>query len=354
MRRKQYPQAAIGILARMIPAGFALGLMLASLQPSRLQAQTNGVLREVYGGIAGTTIADLTNNPAYPDNPTSTNFVTDFFEAPINTADYYGQRMRGFVIAPATGSYIFWISSDDDGSLYLSTDETPANKQLIAYVSGWTNPREWGKFASQQSAAIPLTAGQRYYVEALMKEGSGGDNLAVRWQLPNATIEEPIPASRLLPWGTSFTPPVITQQPTNTTAVEGQPATFFVRVSNLDPTAYQWRRGVANMPGANSSSYTLPAVALSDNGAQFSCFLTNSLGSTNSTAATLLVTPDTNAPTLFSAQNVGSTNVKVIFSEPVAVATATTATNYLLNNGATISAAAFGSDTRTILLTTSP
>jgi len=42
-----------------------------------------------------------------------------------------------------------------------------------------------------------LAAGQRYYIEALMKEGTGGDNLAVRWQLPNSTIEEPIPNSRL-------------------------------------------------------------------------------------------------------------------------------------------------------------
>ena len=30
-----------------------------------------------------------------------------------------------------------------------------------------------------------------------MKENAGGDNLAVRWRLPNLTIEEPIPASRL-------------------------------------------------------------------------------------------------------------------------------------------------------------
>ncbi len=354
MRRKQNKLSATGIVTRMLRRVIASGLVLAGIQHSSLPAQTNGVLREVYEGIAGTTIPDLTNSPAYPNSPTSTNYVTDFFEAPINAADYYGQRIRGFVIPPQTGNYVFWISSDDDGSLYLSTDESPANKQLIAYVAGWTNPREWSKFGSQQSAAIPLTAGQRYYVEALMKEGGGGDNLAVRWQLPNATIEEPIPASRLLPWGTSFTPPIIAQQPTNTTAIEGQPATFTVRVSNLDLTFYQWRRSGTNLPGANSSAYTIPAVALTDNGAPFSCFLTNSLGSTNSTTATLFVTPDTNAPTLFSAQNVGSTNVKVIFSEPVAVATATTATNYSLNNGATISAAAFGSDTRTILLTTSP
>ncbi|PYJ84239.1 MAG: hypothetical protein DME22_13545, partial [Verrucomicrobia bacterium] len=115
-------------------------------------AQTSGLLREVWTGIPGTAVSDLTNNPAYPDNPTSTNYVTDFFEAPINIDDSYGQRMHGFILPPQTGSYTFWISSDDNSTLFLSTDETPANVQTISYVPGWTTSREWTKYAEQQSA----------------------------------------------------------------------------------------------------------------------------------------------------------------------------------------------------------
>src|SRR5256885_7307260 len=33
---------------------------------------------------------------------------------------------------------------------------------------------------------ITLTAGNRYYVEAIHAEGGGGDNIAVTWQLPGA------------------------------------------------------------------------------------------------------------------------------------------------------------------------
>jgi hypothetical protein len=51
--------------------GVVLALM-AGLSPA--EAQTNGLLREVYDGISGTAVADLTNNAAFPDNPTSTNF----------------------------------------------------------------------------------------------------------------------------------------------------------------------------------------------------------------------------------------------------------------------------------------
>ena len=42
-------------------------------------------------------------------------------------------------------------------------------------------------------------AGKRYYFEALHREGGGGDNLAVGWQLPDATMERPIPGNRLSP-----------------------------------------------------------------------------------------------------------------------------------------------------------
>src|SRR5437773_3848021 len=317
-------------------------------------AQTSGLLREVWTGISGASVSDLTNSADYPDRPTSTDYVTDFFEAPIDIDNDYGQRMRGFILPPQTGSYTFWISSDDNSTLFLSTDETPANVQTIAYVPGWTTSREWTRYAEQQSAPISLVAGSRYYIEALQKEGGGGDNLAVMWQLPDSTTEEPIPASRLLPWGTSFTPPVITQQPTNTTVVEGQSASFSIRVSNLDPVSYQWRRGGVNVPGANSAIYTIPATLMGDNGAQFSCHLANSLGSTNSATATLSITPDTNTPTLFFAVNLGGTNVKVSFSEPVEAASATAYTNYSLNNGAGVSSATIGSDTRTIVLVTSP
>lgn len=164
-----------------------------------------GLLREYWSGISGNYVSDLTSNPAYPDNPTSRNTIT-IFEGPTNTADNYGTRIRGYVVPPTTGNYTFWISSDDNSQLWLSTSNDPAGKTLIASISGWTNPREWTKFSSQQSSPVFLTAGQKYYVEVLQKEGSGGDNLAVGWQGPGITgdTERPIPGSRLIPYETGL------------------------------------------------------------------------------------------------------------------------------------------------------
>lgn len=156
-----------------------------------------GIQREVYMNIPGTAVSDLTNHPNYPDNPTTVNTVTALFEAPSNIADNYGQRMHAWIKAPVTGNYYFWIASDDNSELHLSTDASPENLQLIASVPGWTSPRQWDKYAQQQSSGVHLTQGQYYYIMALMKEGAGGDNLAVGWHIPGTGLERPISGQHL-------------------------------------------------------------------------------------------------------------------------------------------------------------
>src|SRR5712671_8237452 len=96
------------------------------LAPGVAHGQSSGVYQELYLNIVGgVTVADLTNNTKFPNSPDQTGYLTTSFEAGINIADNYGQRCRALITAPLTGSYIFWISSDDASTLYLSTDESP-------------------------------------------------------------------------------------------------------------------------------------------------------------------------------------------------------------------------------------
>ncbi len=185
------------------------GVMPADIQESfTLHLEGSGtILREWWTGIGGNDISLLTSNANYPDNPSGSAEMT-LFEGPSGFGDSYGTRMRGYVHPPATGNYVFWIATDDNGELWLSSDDDPANKQLIASISGWAGSRDWNKFASQESTEISLVAGRRYYIEALQKEGNGGDNIAVAWQLPDATFEGPIPGNRLSPW-IDNTPPYV-------------------------------------------------------------------------------------------------------------------------------------------------
>ncbi len=156
------------------------------------------ILREFWTGIQGVNVADLTGNPKFAQAPDGSDLI-EKFECPQNWGDFYGQRVRGFVIPPATGAYTFFVASDDASELWLSTDATPAKKVKICGVNACTGPNEWGKFPEQKSQPVQLEAGKRYYIEALHKEGGGGDNLSAGWQLPDGKQELPIPGSRLAP-----------------------------------------------------------------------------------------------------------------------------------------------------------
>jgi hypothetical protein len=123
-------------------------------------------------------------------------------EGTTNQGDMFGARIAGYICAPATGSYTFWIASDNEGELWLSLNDQPANKQKIAFVSGATLPRAWNSYSSQKSVSINLVQGQKYYIEALMKEAFGGDCLAVGWLKPGQTGTVPseiVPGSVLSP-----------------------------------------------------------------------------------------------------------------------------------------------------------
>jgi hypothetical protein len=86
------------------------------------------------------------------------------------------------------------------------------------------------------------------------------------------------------------TAPSISQQPASVSVNVGQTAQFVVVAGGTEPLSYQWRRNGADIQGARSASYTLNAVALSDNGAVLSVVVTNSVSSVTSAQATLTVT----------------------------------------------------------------
>ncbi|WP_161890905.1 PA14 domain-containing protein [Pontibacter russatus] len=156
---------------------------------------TGKISREFWGGVAGSTVQDIPVAKA----PSNTSELT-FFEAPSNAGDHYGQRIRGFVTAPHSGEYTFWLASDDAGELWLSPSDDATKKVKIASVKGYTSIRQWDKYASQRSARVRLEAGKRYYIEALHLEAAGSDHLAVGWQLPSGALERPIAGSRLSPY----------------------------------------------------------------------------------------------------------------------------------------------------------
>jgi S-formylglutathione hydrolase FrmB len=167
--------------------------------PSAQCTGAGQIYREVWAGIAGTSISSIPIS-----TPPTVKTLLYKFESPTDVGDNYGARLRAYVCPPQSGPYIFWIASNDKSELWLSSDSNPSNKKKIAYVDTYTGVRQWTKYATQHSLPIDLIAGTKYYIEALHKEATGmdnlGDNLAVGWQLPDATYERPIPGFRIIPF----------------------------------------------------------------------------------------------------------------------------------------------------------
>src|SRR5262245_1916651 len=132
-----------------------------------LSARAGSITREVWLNISGNAVSALTGDPRYPNQPTTSSNITAAFEGPTDAADNYGQRMHGYIVPPVTGNYTFWIASDDNGELWLSTNESPSTQRRIAAVAGWTASRAWTTEAGQQSAPIALEANRTYYIAAL-------------------------------------------------------------------------------------------------------------------------------------------------------------------------------------------
>ncbi len=154
---------------------------------------------EGYTNIQGAQVVDLVTNAAYPSNP-SVIASLNSFEYGNDLGDNYGARVRGYICAPQTGYYTFYIAGDDQAGLLLSTNDDPDNRVRIAYVESHVAPRAWFAKPAQKSVPVHLVKGVRYYIEALHKEFVGSDHLSVAWVLPDGTFEGPIPGARLSPW----------------------------------------------------------------------------------------------------------------------------------------------------------
>lgn len=167
----------------------------------RLIPDSGSITYQWWSGISGTSLTALTSNSRFPASPNGSQALSNF-EAPQNWGSNYGARIHGYLVPTVSGDYTFAIAADDDAALHLSSNHQPSSANQIAYVNGWTSPRQWDKYSQTQiSETISLQAGKAYYISALHKEGTGDDNLAVAWKRPGETEFSVIPGGNLIPFG---------------------------------------------------------------------------------------------------------------------------------------------------------
>lgn len=171
-------------------------MILIYVYPAQLHAagspSLNGsALKETYDGIRAWPLPiwqRIADNGRYPDDPSSIEIV-DTLRIDNSDKDYFAVRLSGYIQAPTTGDYQFFVSGDDLVELYLSTDASEMNKIRIAYTHGKTGVDQWDKYETQASEFITLTEGDLYYFEILHLEVGGSNHASVAWQVDGSEIE---------------------------------------------------------------------------------------------------------------------------------------------------------------------
>lgn len=156
------------------------------LDPSGLPPTASGTgdpaVIEVWNNIGGRAVRSLTRHTRFPEQASSAQAFTEI-DFPDVAGDKYGRRITGLLQVPVSGDYIFRISADESAELWLSRDDTPFNKRLLAFSNKPTGYKVWDRFKTQTSQAVSLEQGSNYFIEILHKENLDADYLAVEWAL---------------------------------------------------------------------------------------------------------------------------------------------------------------------------
>jgi hypothetical protein len=321
---------------------------------------TGTILRQFYAGISGTAITTLLTDPNYPNSPSSFDLLNRADWPAVNVSDNYGARLSGMIVPPITGTYTFAVQSDDSAQLYVSSNEQTTNKVLLINATSCCQP-----YDTYSSVPMTFEAGKRYFFEAVMKEGTGGDYLRVAWKTPwNPYTWEVLPGSSIGMYSNislAATSLTITQHPGSLTIESGQSvylSTEATGTSSITGTlTYQWLLNGQEITGAISNWYATPPLNETNSGLKYSAVASLAGKRVSSSNAVITINPDLIPPRLQRAGNIGTNVIFVAFSESVEPASATNMANYKVTNGLAnlvITRATLSSDPRTVLLTTDP
>ncbi|XP_020914263.2 uncharacterized protein LOC110251852 [Exaiptasia diaphana] len=160
-----------------------------------IQGLDRGAKRELWQGILGDQVYDLTSSPKYKNQPADIVTILTLLEAPDDIGENYGQRVTSYFLAPETGYYYFYLSCNLACQLWVSTDHSSSNVVLNIEIKppGLANYQDW------QKSNTPIFFAEKhfYYIKLLMKEKNGSDFLGAGVRFPSGVELKPIGANYL-------------------------------------------------------------------------------------------------------------------------------------------------------------
>ncbi|MGA8429097.1 MAG: immunoglobulin domain-containing protein [Candidatus Sulfotelmatobacter sp.] len=308
-------QKAGANIAGATSASYATAAVALSDNSSQFQVVVSNMAGSITSAAA---TLSVTSSPSISTQPssqtvtagqTATFTVVAFGTAPLS---YQWQKGGANISGATSASYTTpaTVSSDNGSQFQVTVSNASGSVTSSAATLTVNSPPS----ITTQPANETVTAGQ---TATFSVAAAGTAPLSYQWQKGGANISGATSASYTTP-ATSLSDnasqfqvvvsnvagnvtstaatltvnsqPAITTQPVNQTVVAGESATFTVAATGTAPLSYQWKKGGANIAGANSASYATPATALSDNGSQFDVVVSNSFGSITSNTVTLTVT----------------------------------------------------------------
>jgi len=205
---------------------------------------------------------------------------------------------KGFIIYATSGNiWSFWVG---DGTTWQTLNGPPVVldqwTHLAAVYDGQTKYFYVnGALVGSQTIGYVPNDLRPIRIGAGKNESAAGDYWFYGTIDEVAIYNTVLPAERveyhyLLGKYSDITAPFIVQQPASQTVLAGSPVAFNATAGGSPDLNYQWWKDGVAVPGANGANLAFPSAAYADNGS-YTLWITNSLGHTNTVAATLAVMP---------------------------------------------------------------
>ncbi len=218
-------------------------------------------------------------------NPTHTGadwFAIGFAETPAPTSDYPAQRLTGWLLTrglnPGYPLHSFTgYATDGGGQAGNYTGLHNISVILDTTLANWT----FEYFVDDVSQRGPVAFSATADVNPSILYVTFGSYGSARGGMDNFKLENIFHVVN--------GPPTIATQPQDATVVLGGTAKFTVLAAGPKPISYQWYKNNQELAGETGFTLTVANLTAADSGAKFTAKVTNSLGTTTTTAATLTV-----------------------------------------------------------------